>query len=372
MNSKSWTEFERNIEKTGFVLEYNISALLRKHGWTVISNKYYMDDVQPAIREIDIVSYKVRIFKEFSCYTALIISCKKSAENLWVLLCKEKYEKDPNINWHPIHVWTNDKVLSHILNEDGFTENYLNKFKDRTIFDKIIDPSSHIFAFQEMNKKKASIQNDKQIFSSITSLMKAQGYEMNSLGKRKKRASIYQFNLMSVIDTDLIEMFPQDNGMKTHQIEEAKYIGNYIIKNQETCARIHFITYPAFEKFLGFYDTLHECNLEFFKGEYESFFQNALSDLDKKQVFIEEFNKDILWSINSSLRLNRRNILKIEDLYLAWDREKQAVSIDIEASVEDLEILNSDQKLKREVGKALKKYYRYRGDITFSEWDLPF
>ena len=55
-------DFEKNIEKTGYVLEFNVSSLLQKHGWSVINNKYYIDDVQPAVREIDIVGYKAKIF----------------------------------------------------------------------------------------------------------------------------------------------------------------------------------------------------------------------------------------------------------------------------------------------------------------------
>ena len=35
-------KFEKNIEKTGYVLEFNVSSLLQKHGWSVINNKYYI------------------------------------------------------------------------------------------------------------------------------------------------------------------------------------------------------------------------------------------------------------------------------------------------------------------------------------------
>jgi hypothetical protein len=371
MVSKDWSEFEKNIAKTGFVLENSISALMRKSGWTVINNKYYIDDVQPAIREIDIVSYKARIFKEFNFYTVLIISCKKSTQNLWALLCKDKDEKDPNINWHPIHIWTNNKVHNYVINQGDFRNEYLSKLKHKGVFDKIFDPSSQIFAFQEMNKERATIQNDKQIFSSITSLMKAQGYEIDSLERRKTEPCVYQFNLLSVIDTELIEMFFDDKGTRVSEIEEAKYIGNYIINNQETCAKIHFIVFPAFEKFLSFYDLLHECNLEFFEGEYEAFFDDALSDFRKTKIFLEEFGNHVLGLINLTLRQNHRSA-KIEGLYLDWDEHNKAVRILIDGNQRDAEVLNANQRVKEHAIKTLKRYYRYDGDVYFLEFDVPF
>ena len=38
--------FSENIKKTGFPLEFATTEALRKHGWSVITNKYYIDDVQ--------------------------------------------------------------------------------------------------------------------------------------------------------------------------------------------------------------------------------------------------------------------------------------------------------------------------------------
>lgn len=49
---------KKGIEKTGFRLEFDISNVLSEHGWNVINNKYYVDDQQETVREIDIVAYK--------------------------------------------------------------------------------------------------------------------------------------------------------------------------------------------------------------------------------------------------------------------------------------------------------------------------
>ncbi|MBW2630583.1 MAG: hypothetical protein JRC90_02270 [Deltaproteobacteria bacterium] len=365
-------KFEENIEKTGYVLEFNVSSLLKKHGWSVINNKYYIDDVQPAVREMDIVGYKARIVSGFTLYTVLIISCKKSEKNCWALISKDRDDKDPNIRWYPLHLWANDKGLNYILNLPEFQEEYLELINSKNIFPKIFTPSSHIFAFQEMNKKSGSVQNDKNIFSSVTSLMKAQGYEISSLSKRKRESCIYQFNLLSIVDTDLLEIFLNEKGPSAHPIDEAKYIGNYIINNQETCVKIHFITYSALDSVLDCYDTLNSCNLNFFKNHHKSFFEDILIDYEKKEVFIKEFIEDILWYINHELRRHDNSHKNLKDLYLGWDKEKKIALIELEIDQDAIDHLNSDARTKAVVGKSLKKFYRYTGELLFSEVDVPF
>ena len=78
--------FEKQIAKTGFPLEHKIGSLLRSSGWTVINNRYYVDDQEQSVREIDLVAYKSRPVQHFRVCTTLIISCKKSGQNVWALL----------------------------------------------------------------------------------------------------------------------------------------------------------------------------------------------------------------------------------------------------------------------------------------------
>src|SRR5437879_1314212 len=87
--------FEKQIAKTGFPLEYRISSLLRSAGWTVINNRYYVDDQEQSVREIDLVAYKARPVQHFNVFTTLIISCKKSDQNVWALLARKKDPFDP-------------------------------------------------------------------------------------------------------------------------------------------------------------------------------------------------------------------------------------------------------------------------------------
>jgi hypothetical protein len=89
--------FEKQIAKTGFPLEHKIGSLLRASGWTVINNRYYVDDQEQNVREIDLVAYKSRPVQDFRVCTTLIISCKKSEQNVWALLARKKEAYDPNL-----------------------------------------------------------------------------------------------------------------------------------------------------------------------------------------------------------------------------------------------------------------------------------
>jgi hypothetical protein len=95
--------FEDEIRKTGFVLENRVAQELKANGWTVISNKYYVDDSEETVREIDLVAYKSTRVQRFDVYTTLIISCKKSDSNAWALLARDINLKDPNSDFWPLH-----------------------------------------------------------------------------------------------------------------------------------------------------------------------------------------------------------------------------------------------------------------------------
>lgn len=61
--------FAAEIRKTGFVLENEVAQVLKRSGWTVISNKYYVDDSEETVREIDLVAYHVPKVQHFDVYT---------------------------------------------------------------------------------------------------------------------------------------------------------------------------------------------------------------------------------------------------------------------------------------------------------------
>lgn len=364
-------KISKGIEKTGFKLEFNVSTMLIKHGWNVINNKYYIDDLQKSVREIDLVSYKATKVHHFYVYTVLIVSCKKNEKDAWALLSKQRASKDPNKEWLPVHAWSNDKAIDYMINEKNWRNKYLsyNKKHGSTILSKI--PNNHIFAFQEMNKSSGNPNNDKNIFNSITSLMKAQAYEMNALPNRKKDPSIFQFNLLSIMDTDLIRIDFSNIDIKSKIIDEEVYVADYIIDKQQTSAKIHFIKSSAFEKVINQYNMLHEANELSFESTFLDFYANAAEIASKHNVFIDEIRKEMYWSVRSSLKKSERGSIEPKDIWLYWDNKTKTLEFSVCTEDSFAEKLNDDKELLDKLAKTLKKYLKYDGKFIFAE-GIPF
>ena len=62
------------------------------------------------------------------------------------------------------------------MNEEKSNISYYNFIADEKKILVMQPPEVDVFAFQELNKKTGNPQNDKNIFSSLTTLMKAQSY----------------------------------------------------------------------------------------------------------------------------------------------------------------------------------------------------
>ena len=124
MNAKSpspsdLSRFAIGIKKSGFPLEYQTALELKRAGWTVISSKYYLDDTTQTPREIDLIAYKVSKVHGFQVYTTLIVSCKKAEHDTWALLSRDADRTNPNTDWWPLHLWSNNQAINHQIGRPG-------------------------------------------------------------------------------------------------------------------------------------------------------------------------------------------------------------------------------------------------------------
>lgn len=358
------------IAKTGFVLENRIAQELRAAKWTVISNRYYVDDAEESIREIDLVAYQVTKVRHLDIYTTLIISCKKNESNAWALLARDTDRKNPNYDWSPLHAWTNDKAVQYKLNDAGCPARYHLEVGDLGVERALSPPSVEVFAFQEMSKANGSPQNDKNIFAAVTSLMKAQAYEMGSLPQRKKTPAVYQFNLLSVVDTDLVRLDFKSKVIREVAIESEHYIARYIVRKKETFSRIRFLSAGAFSSQLPDYGRLHKANCTWFERECESFYVDLIKDSKKVDVFLEDFRKSVAWYLG--LRVGQYAHSKVDgaSISLYWSDKQQCLEVLGPFGDAGSAFLNEDERSKAHIAKALKLHYRYEGPFTFS--DMPF
>jgi hypothetical protein len=191
------------IEKTGFALEDYVNSEFESLGWNTIPNRYYIDDHSSAVREIDLIAYKTRTTGSVRHTTAVIVSCKKLADRSFTFLVRDKKENDPNVNWHPIKIFSGmDSIKYYLLN--GLNDLWIKKSQESDLYNKTINVKNRLFAAQEICLSNQTAQNDTAIFGSITSLMKAQSYEMASLEARMQQTqNTYSMHLLTVADCDM-------------------------------------------------------------------------------------------------------------------------------------------------------------------------
>ena len=372
MSKSNFDKYIENIRKTGFDLEFRTSQSLRAQGWSVINNKYYIDDQQPTVREIDLVAYKVRQIRHFLVYTTLIISCKKSDQNLWAMLSKEIDLKDPNIDWRPLHIWSNDNVIDYMITQPDFKDRYFRAVSNDGTTSAMRAPDYHVFAFQEMNIESGKPQNDRPIFESITSLMKAQAYELDALPQRKKNPTVYQFNLISVVDTQLIRMHFAPKGIKAISLDDVDYVANYIVRKKETFARVHFVHYEFLTNIIQDYNRLHENNCTVFDALCDWYYKDAVQDDNKRRLFLDEFLKYLKWYLHWWFQNKFNKSQAIEGIELCWKGVPGILSIQIDANEAEVFALNDDEDIKKKTRFILKKFYKYEGPFEFAVVDVPF
>lgn len=372
MEAMSDNKYANEIRKTGFVLEYKVADLLRQAGWTVISNKYYEDDFEGSVREIDLLAYKIKKVQQVDVYTTLLISCKKSESDVWALLARDINLKDPNIDWWPLHAWSNDKAIAFEISKPKTSLTYHEHAIDFGVKEALSVPTYEVFAFQEMNRVSGAPKNDKNIFSAVTSLMKAQAYELGALPQRKKKPSVYQFNLLSVIDSEIVRLVMDKEEISQEIVSSEHYISRYIIKKRETFSRIRFVSYASLKGKIKDYSRLHDANCKWFDDAINSFYDGILKDYTRSNILLVDFREEIWWDIYWLVRSKYNIKIEKETIFVGWVKGAESAKIEIASDESVIDYLNANIAIKEKVRAALKKVYRYDGDFVFEVNDIPF
>lgn len=372
MTNKKTNKLERyrkNIHKTGFILEFNVSEILASHSWTIINNRYYVDDVTGNVREIDIVAYKTRDIQDITFFTTLLISCKKSEENDWVFLSKSLNKKDPNIDALPISNWSNDRILNYMLKNSDWKAGIENEIHNNSFLNDIYHVNKTIFASQEIKKNSGNVNNDKAIFNSISGLIKALHHELSSLPTRKKNKCFYNFNLLTVVDTEIYLMhFNGPENTTLVNSDTIHYLNRYIVGGEDGFYKITFCKSEKFATLLNKYNELHDWNTTYYQKLINNFYRDITKDHNKIQ-----YQKELVKTkINSALvRAYYRN--KSSTFEDAVSQSGISYSVSLKCMIIDLNtiddevinILNGDKELNIAVSKILKEYYRYQGKFKF-------
>ncbi|USP49138.1 hypothetical protein [Alcaligenes faecalis] len=375
-----FSPYIKGINATGFPFEHHTAELLRKHGWSVISNRYYIDDDEERPREIDLLAYKSSSFKHFDLRTTIIISCKKSESYHWAFLSRNVDLTDPNSNWKPVHFWCDDKPLSYILGQADWAADYHQLALAQGVKQILDPPSYEVFAFQELycgppkgEKKVGGSKGDSAIYASIFSAIKAQLYEMSIRSSRQRsKPIVYQFNILSLADAKFLRLHFEGGEIKPSEIGSALHIARYIVNRDQIFARVLFSTKDHFVSLLGDFDRLHEANGIILGEKRLDFYSGIERDGKRLKVLIPEFRDSLYRSILLSDFSPPFEIIKsLKEANLEWDKRNERLNILVTGGIDfDVGILNR-LELRPIVAEALKKTYQYEGAFAFEE-DIPF
>jgi hypothetical protein len=360
------------IKQTGFILEHKVACLFEQTGWSVIHNRYYLDDVLNQQREIDMVAYKTYLIKDLRFCTALIISCKKSDLYEWVFLTRKAQAMNYNLNLYPITFASNiDELNFEFKLIDWPTDTKEANTPISKLIKKLYEYEESVFAFKEFKESNDKGRSDSAIFDSISSLIKAQSFETRSLKNRRKAEEkyVYNFNLLSISDINFIKLLFEKDKINETKISRINYINRFLVNGEEQHSKIDFINLNSLNKAIADYNNLHNLNIDFFKKLEERFYDNIWT-LDRTNFVVEKQRKDFLTNLRS-LIYSKLNVSDSDFIYLELIKHPEYLLIDCCVTTELEKYLDSDKRVQSFCKRWLKEHFRYDGSFTFGD-NLPF
>lgn len=361
------SEIPKALEKTGFPLEFSVADDFRKAGWEVIGSRYYIDDFDGRARELDLVSYRIIKTDDIDICTVILISCKKDAENTWAFLSTEKPSEDANVDWEPVHHWTDFEPLSSYLSNSDWKVQYLHE--NNSIFDTVFRTTRNIFASQLVSSDGKSPKNDKPIFDSITGLLKALDHEILALPNRMKgQKRIYLFTLATIVDAPMVDVQYKQNETKAIEIHRLSHLARFMVRKREVAALIHFVRKDKTGEFIQQMSLLADHNAEHIKSAVVKSFEAVRTNKKVQEYFSKKLESRLKFRINRKIEE-----LGIQDemtkLQLSYTNNCLSIELDVES--ETANTLNSHEPTRELVQKELAEIVRYKGKFLV-DWDIFF
>lgn len=356
------------LAKTGFLLEHQVAEEFKSAGWATIGGRYYADDVDGRARELDLVAYRAAKSKDLEVVTAVLVSCKKDEETTWAFMTKDKPKQDPNFDWDPLHYWTDVQPLRAYLENGSWKENYIKALGK--LYENNFKAPRDVFAFQQIASQKPAPRNNKAIFDSIASLMKALDHEIEALPTRAKgRKRFYTFFLLSVIDAPLVDVSYSGKKPVAAEVDRLTHLARYMVRKRDLSALIHFVRSDKLENFVGSLSKLADANAKHMTALIETAYSAIQSNTKVQAYFSGRLKSSLGWNIDRSFS-RRGRPHSVDDVQLGFEKDKLKILINVYEE-DDLAMLNADPLLKLDTAKLLKEIARYDGGFVFDS-DIPF
>lgn len=363
-------------DKTGFILEHDVATLLEANGWTVIHNRYYLDDMQMMQREIDLLVYKVDAIQDTLIYTTLIVSCKKSETKDWIFLTRDTIGTKSNLDTSPFTYWSNNEEINFQLKDKKFTQlPYCDNIR-LAIINNFFNYSKTVFAFREYDhsQKNNKLSNDTGIYDSIITLIKSQSYELESLPlRRKDTICYYNINLLTVADVKrFIEVECSADQFEERDIEQINYVNRFLVNRREHNSRIVFTKYTNLPSVIINFDLLHLANCEIATKSIDTFYDVDIKiDSNARSLITSKFSNELSWNIKWAI-YSECGVHDVKEIEFGFNKDSDLWEIMIEGTEEFRVFLNKHERTENVTKAWLKKYFRSTSSFIFTEPDLPF
>lgn len=368
------------IERSGFPLEYYIGSVLKQHGWQIITNRNYIDDVKGIEREIDILAYKIYPDEEETVeyVTSLIISCKKSDKHKWCFLTRDIDKDDCNTNWTPFHYCTSDERLKYMSEEH--LEMIINRYKVNNSVKELYSFNDMVFAYQQLiepaNEKERKqngnlccVKNE-DIYNSISTTIKAINNEkegrLRAYDYREKQR-YYTFHALSVFEGDMFRIHFDSNGLiEVDEVWDIKYLNRHIVGGVDDFYIVHFINRSIFDNCLCRYDSVHEENVQTLPILIRSFYENIFLDEKKCGPLWNKFVDIIKCEVESSLPFGDGLMMNIYYNYnTSKDESVLEICVNCLSTKEYIDALNYNEDFVNLTKVQLERIFRYTGKFVF-------
>lgn len=358
------------LERTGFILEHVVAEEFKKAGWATIGGRYYADDVDGQARELDLVAYRTLSSADVEVVTGVLVSCKKDEETTWAFLTRKRPKLDPNHDWDPVHYWTDVQPLQLYLAHSPWKDAYIKALGEN--YSNNLAASQDTFAFQQVSiGQKPAPKNDRAIFSSIVSLMKALDHEKESLASRMKgKKRIYVFSLLSVVDASMAEVNYSAKEAVAAETGRLTHLARYMVRKRDVAALIHFVRADELSGYLSALTRFADESAKHMASLAGSAYEAIRTNPKIREYFSKKLAPRLNWRIDRSIREAGMPPPKIEAIEL--DYVKDTLVINVYLFDEDqIEVLSQDEKLIADTKQVLNEIARYKGNFKF-DCDIPF
>jgi len=271
MSDDFQNKIKKDLLKSGFPLELEISRKLEDKEWNVLQNEYISEENSDQEYEVDIIG--LRMFEKefdrikFKLFSKLVIECKKSEKYPWVFFTREKQsiDKAHRLIKQVANFGVNRPFRlpqHHYYDDIDFLGEQID-YESLSVFSWEKKATSYSQAFRDPNKEN-------QIYRTIKSLLRNLRIIKNKQNKslsqgRWSEIILEMYFPIIVLDGDLFEGFLNEGDFT---INEINYVPLVINSGENNLRRI----------------LVHVLKKDYF----ESLIENIHKDSEK---LIEEYSK---------------------------------------------------------------------------------